>query len=872
VWAAEDTRLKRAVALKLLPEGTAGDERLRKRFEREAQAVAALNHPNIVTIHSVEEAEGQLFLTLELIEGEPLTRRMKAPMPLEEIFALAIPLADAVAAAHGQGILHRDLKPDNVMVTGAGAVKVLDFGLARFREPVAPLEGGAAREEGLTQEKKVVGTASYMSPEQAEGKAMGPESDVFSLGIILYQMTTGTRPFAGTTAISTISAIIKEEPTPVTERNRAMPRHIGRIVRRCLAKDSTRRYASARELRNELEFLRDEMAGEKGDPESVAATGSRTGRGALVASIAGMAILAVAAVAGWLRPAGEAPVPSAGARVSQQTFYAGVETDPSLSPDGQFLVYAATSPRGDSDIYLQRVGGRTPINLTEESEAIDGEPTFSPDGSHIAFRSNRGGGGLYVMGATGETVRRLTDFGFDPAWSPDGRQIVFATDQVANPLARSQVSALHVVDVESGETRRIYEGDAVQPSWSPGGERIAFWTAYVGQDSAGQRDIGSVRADGTGLVMATDDAAVDWHPLWSTDGLHLYFASNRGGSMNLWRIGIDQSSGSPDGPPQPVTTPSLWSGPFAIAAARGSIAYVARDERAALLAVSFNPASGEPAGEPATISRGALVISNLDVSPGGDWIAFTSTGGQEDIYLVRPDGSGLRKLTDDPYRDRGVSWVDDGRLVFYSGRSGSYEIWTMRVDGSDPRQLTETTDASLWMPRFSPDRSRLMGQNAAGTYIFDLPPPGGGDDDDAAGRDEETKRLRIEDARHIAAVDGTDAVFQGFRWSPDGMLVLGEAVAPLRKTAAVYDGRDGSVRSYEPPVEGDVIAGSWLPAGRRFLASVGGSIWVVDSVSGEWRRLPLPAGNVAAELTADGRMLYYVETTTEADIWVARIE
>jgi len=874
VWAAEDTRLKRTVALKLLPERTAGDERLRKRFEHEAQAVAALNHPNIVTIHSVEEAEGQIFLTLELIEGESLSRRMKSPMPLETIFALAIPLADAVAAAHGQGILHRDLKPDNVMVTAGGMVKVLDFGLARFREPLAPLEEGAPRDEGLTQEKKVVGTAAYMSPEQAEGKAMGPESDVFSLGIILYQMATGTRPFSGSTPISTISAIIKEEPAPVTELNRAMPRQIGRIVRRCLAKDPQRRYASARELRNELEFLRDEMAATDGDPELAAAAGARTGRVALIASIAGMAILAAAAVAGWMRPATEVSAHAPGALVSQQTFYAGTETDPSLSPDGQFLVYAAVSPRGDSDIYLQRIDGRTRINLTEESDAIDGDPAFSPDGSRIAFRSSRDGGGLFVMGATGETVRRLTDFGYDPAWSPDGTQIVFATDAVVTPLARRQLSALHVADVESGKTRKIYDGDAVQPAWSPGGERIAFWTAHIGESSAGQRDLATVRADGSDLVMATVDDAVDWKPAWSPDGRHLYFASNRGGSMNLWRIGIDQSSGAPHGPAEPVTMPSVWSAPFAIAAVAGSIAYVARDERASLLGLPFDPQAAEPAGPATTITRGALLYFNMDLSPAGDRIAFTSTGGQEDVYLVRSDGSGLRKLTDDPYKDRGVAWVDDERLVFYSARSGSYEIWSMRSDGSDPQQLTETTGASLWMPRFSPDRSRLMGHNAAGTYIFDLPAGAdGGHGGDADRSGQGALRLDLQDAHHLSTVNGLDdAIFQGFRWSPDGTRILGHAVAPSHTTAAVYDERDGSARNYVPPVDGEVVSGAWLPDGKRFLAAVGGTNWVVDTVSGEWRRLPLPAGTVAAELTADGRMLYYVETTTEADIWLARME
>ena len=261
VWAAEDSSLKRKVAIKILPPETADHPERRARFTREAQAVAALNHPNIVTIHSVEESGGVHFLTMEYVDGEPLTKRIgRDGLTLSEFFELAIPLSDAVAAAHEQGITHRDLKPDNVMITRDGRVKVLDFGLAKLTLP----EGSEANEaefptQTVTKEGRIVGTVNYMSPEQAEGKSTDPRSDVFSLGILIYEMTTGTRPFSGDTAISTITSILRDTPVPVRDMRTDLPAHVDRVVRRCLAKEPERRYQSALELRNELEELRTEI-------------------------------------------------------------------------------------------------------------------------------------------------------------------------------------------------------------------------------------------------------------------------------------------------------------------------------------------------------------------------------------------------------------------------------------------------------------------------------------------------------------------------------------------------------------------------------------------------------------------------------------
>jgi Tol biopolymer transport system component len=854
VWSAEDTKLRRMVALKTLPRWTAADDYVRARFEREAQAIAALNHPNIVTVHSVEEADGMPFLTMELIDGESLAGELKQALPIERLFSLAIPLADAVGAAHDQGILHRDLKPDNVMLTKKGTVKVLDFGLAKLRGETTEEAAESDPTGSLTRDGKIAGTAAYMSPEQAEGLALGPPSDVFALGILLYQMACGKRPFSGKTSISMISSILKDEPPRVTAINRDLPLHLGRIVRRCLDKNPARRYPTAGELRNELDLLREEIAGSDGEPEVLAA--SRPYRKRLMATAAALALMTLVAVAGWMRSTGDG-VAALGVTVSQQTFHGGVETNPTLSPDGQLLAYEALSADGDSDVFLERVDGRNPINLTDESNVFDGAPAFSPDGTRIAFRSDRGGGGIYVMGATGESVRRITDFGSDPAWSPDGTQLVFATERVDSPLRRSLLSELWVADVATGETRIIYAGDAVQPSWSPNGQRIAFWTAHVGETGSGQRDLGTVRSDGSDPVVFDDDPSLDWRPVWSPDGRALYFASDRGGSMNLWRIVIDEESGLTRGDARPITTPAVWSGPFSISADGKRIAYTVLDESARLVGIPFDPVEGELTGEAVRITRGALQVHTWDASPDGEWVAFSNAGRQEDLYLVRRDGGGLRKVTDDLDKDRGVSWLDDERLIFYSGRGGGYEVWTVRKDGSELRQITESTGHALWMPRVSADGARLLAHNAEGSYVFDFgtDPP-----------------LRKEQALHISGVEGTEGRFQGNHWSPDGEQILGTVQEALTTCVALHDMRDGSFRLFRAPTGEDSLSGGWLPDGRRFLATAGGSAWVVDAQTASWRELPLRIGEGTAKLTPDGRTLQYIDTITEADIWLARIE
>ncbi|MGH9392225.1 MAG: protein kinase domain-containing protein, partial [Vicinamibacteria bacterium] len=363
VYLAEDTKLDRRIALKVLPPELAESAERRGRFEREAKAVAALNHPNIVTVHSVEESDGVHFITMELVRGKTLTELLpRNGFPLDRFFALAVPLADAVAAAHQEGITHRDLKPDNVMVTGEGRVKVLDFGLAK---PTKGYAGSAASEfptQAKTAEGTIVGTLAYMSPEQAEGKAVDARSDIFSLGILLYEMATGVRPFRGESATAVLSAIIKDTPVSVTELRPSIPRDLAKIIRRCLSKEAGRRFQTAIDLRNELEECRSEVdSGETISPKA----SPRWWFAAVAVLTAAVAAAVIFRREDRLQPT----VPRLENPV-QLTFALGVEDFPTWSPDGRTLAYTATAIEHETpdrgDIWVTQTGKIQPVNRTAD--------------------------------------------------------------------------------------------------------------------------------------------------------------------------------------------------------------------------------------------------------------------------------------------------------------------------------------------------------------------------------------------------------------------------------------------------------------------------------------------------------------------------
>ncbi len=872
VYRAQDTKLGREVALKILPTmGDRGEERL-ARFQLEARTIAGLNHPNIVTLYAVEEANGVPFIAMELVDGASLTERIQGNgLALNQLLELAIPMADAVSCAHKQGITHRDLKPDNVMIDSAGRVKVLDFGLAKLLDNDAADDASQTiAVQHHTQDGLILGTAAYMSPEQAEGKPLDASSDVFSLGIVLYEMATGRKPFAGDTPISMISSIVKENPPSALEINRALPRQLGRILDRCLAKSPDRRYQSAIELRNELEVLQQESM--SGELEAYASAGETVSRKR--SPIPWIAAIAVAAAAAFfVGRMGASNDPGATAvsgdvvasSFEKLTSQGALEGYPSFAPSGRLIAYAAEDG-GDWDIFLQRRGGQRPINLTEDSPVLDTWPAISPDGESIVFMSARQGRGLFTMGTTGEAVRRVVDEGNHPAWSPDGQSIVYSTAAWFRPASRDDEGVLRVVNVDGSERRDLTPADmdAAQPDWSRDGQWIAFWGV---RPSSGQRDLWMIRADGSDAKDLTNDEALDWSPRFGPDGHFIYFLSDRGGTSNLWRIAIDSQKGGAVGPPRPVTLAGSSVQRFDLSRDGTEILFSSwSEESQAFRAKLPQQAVENPVVE--QLTRGSTPISSMRLSPDGTRMVFTNGGsGFQDVFLVNADGSQMQRLTNDEFRDRGPSWNSRGDLiVFYSDRGGSYEIWTMRPDGGDLKQISAIADRSTdteWFPKFSADDRHLATMNENGACIYDVNPTTG----------------MLENRRDINPPDGGN--FYSGAWSRDGLRLVGW-VGELPSDGSgglwIYDLATDTWSQVIESLNRGWLSLAFTHDGKAILVSLDGRL-----VRIEIGAVPLldtdndkfivvlggfeGAGNFS--LAPDGSSILYVKGEQSSDIWVA---
>jgi Tol biopolymer transport system component len=515
------------------------------------------------------------------------------------------------------------------------------------------------------------------------------------------------------------------------------------------------------------------------------------------------------------------------------------------------------------DVFLQSATGQTAINLTKDSPENDTMPAFSPDGESIAFRSDRAGGGIFVMGRTGESVRRVTARGFYPSWFPDGRRIIFSTDGAPGPESLpATVSEIVVADVASGDARTIVSGKdllAMQPRVSPHSRRIAYWA--IRSDVTTERynrDIWTVDLEGKNPVRATTHVANDWNPVWSPDGRWLYFLSNRAGSMNLWRVAIDEASGRTEGEPQPLTTPASYVAYFCLSGDGRVGAYAALVYTGNLAHVAFDAKNGVVKGPVVAITTGThdFMPSYEDVTPDGRFVvAATSSRGQEDLFVLTTADGSIRQLTKDFYRDRAPRWSPDGsRVFFYSDRGGSYELWSIDADGGGLRQLTNDSSFRGY-PLPSRDGTRMIANDIDRHLLFVYDP-----------RDFSKPLEQLP-----ALLDPAISNPMPTDWTPDGRQILYTGLVGGSGSAAVWTYAFGD-RTHRRVTAG--TDGKWLLDGRRFLYVVNRQIRIFDTATGASRDvLSLPGEAVGGpRLAAPDSELFFSRSAAEGDISLVRFD
>ncbi len=685
VYRAIDTRLGRAVAIKTIHQ-VIGD-----RFEREAQAISALNHPHICTLFDV----GPDYLVMELLEGRTLAELIREEGPLEraDVVRFGAQIADALAEAHAAGIVHRDLKPANVMLTRRG-VKVLDFGLAKV---------AIEESRDLTLAKNVMGTPAYMAPEQWDGSEADPRSDLFTLGLVLYEMASGQLPFPGESLGSVLQTGGDSVTIPPVSRVRpGLPAGLDALIAGLLEPDLSKRLQNAGEVRDRLQRL-------AGRP--------RNNVKALV-GVAALGVFLLAAAGLWMsHRSGSRSTPIGQAtRVARITAFEGDESEPSLSPDGAHVAFSWNGDKGDNrDIYVTQIDGQTPLRITQDP-AEDNYPAWSPDGKQIAFLRRRAARrwDLDVVPALGGGERKLQETRFDTdhlgdshpllAWSPDGNQIVFT----GGSEGREGRTVLSVLSLETGLTRALDLGgihDSVgesSPAISPDGRWLAF-RRYSGPNNGElmvERLRPGVEPEGAPSVVP-GSGPNPASPSWSPDSRRLIFADHR--RLLEWE---------PGGTARPAYVTSAFLGGLTASwpAGRLRVVVASRGDDYDIWSLPLDPSTHQAVGRAVRRVPSSAAENSPRFSPDGKYFAFISSrGGSEEVWLANSDGSNVRQLSRlGAYISGFPRWSQDSKhIAFHARVPDKPQIYVVDPDAGAPRQITHTQQGFVG-PSWSMDGEHLL--------------------------------------------------------------------------------------------------------------------------------------------------------------------
>jgi serine/threonine protein kinase len=701
VYRAVDTRLGRPVAVKLLrTEGRIGAE-ARKRFVLEARAASALNHPNIITIYDIGRDGDDDFIAMEYVDGPSLASVISQNrLGIEDALIYGIQIADALATAHAAGILHRDLKPANIMVTGKGSIKVLDFGLAKLIEAADSGEGG----EGIstesargmpvqTDEGTILGTAAYMSPEQAEGKPADARSDVFSFGVVLYEMLTGQRAFKGETKMSTLAAILRTEPIAPSQLIDGLPPDMEKLIRRCLRKDRERRWQSMADLKVALEDLREECRSASSDTRLLV-RGRRWSRTTLVVGLA-IAAIGAATFGLWLRDTRSEPADRPRPSLTRLTSDVGWTDYPSISLDGKMLAYASDrSGDGSLDIWVQQIPDGSPVRLTRDP-ADETEPSFSADGTRVAFHSSRLGGGIYVVATLGGEARLLAARGFTPRFSPDGSWIAYG-------IAEQGRSRIYIAPASGGPATPLASGfyRAQAQAWSPDGRYLLFW-AQRERDAPPEGntdwyvitvpDGSPVPTQARSVLLREGFRAFQGLPFpdaWVA-GNRILFHGSIGDASNVWYVPISPERWRITGAPQRATfgttdeaAPSVTSD--------GKMVFISRALGADIWTLPIDTNRGRVEGPPKRVTQDAVDDYDPTLSDDGNTLVFRSRrNGRFAVILKRAGSAEETVLTRTPVDHYPAVSRDGSRIAYSFLRDGKRPIFIVEASGGTPEQVCD---------------------------------------------------------------------------------------------------------------------------------------------------------------------------------------
>jgi serine/threonine protein kinase len=741
VFRARDTKLNRDVAIKVLPDLFANDSDRFSRFTREAQTLASLNHPHIAHVHGLEELDGVRALVMELVEGDDLSQRIRrGPLPVEEALRIARQIADALEAAHEQGIIHRDLKPANIKVREDGTVKVLDFGLAKAMEPAGAMAPSASMSPtitspAMTEAGMILGTAAYMSPEQARGKAVDKRSDIWAFGCVLYEMLTGTRAFAGAEVSDVLASVLARE-VDWTKLPSTIPPALELHVRRCLQRDAKQRWRDIGDLRLALEGAFEVAVPARAMPAP--APSRSTLFPWIVAATAGVGLAILATV--HLR---EAPPVGPQETRLEITTPQGRLSFSALSPDGRSVVFSASSEGRPSQLWLRAFDSEAaqPLAGTESASF----PFWSPDGRSIGFYAS---GKLMRTDLAGGSPRAVADApaGAGGAWGPDGT-ILFAPTFTSS-LYRVPATGGSRVEV----TRFSIPAEASHrfPSFLPDGRHFMFFVA--GTPDVQAVYLGSLDSRDTRRLMESDSAAVFAQP-------H-YALFRRQENLRAQRLDLKtlETAGDSSLVAERVSGDQGALGEIAVTTSRsGVIAYRAPISNPHQF--TWFDRSGRKTGTLGEVE--VSVADSLRISPDGRTVALTrSLQGNIDVWLMDTARGVLRRFTSDPASDGSPVWAPDSkRIVFFSRRRGPQNLWLKRVDGGTEEWLRESSDNES-PTDWSPDGRHILfatqgsvGGPAAGFWILPL--------------DGDRKPIRLDSS----GSQTVGVIERGARFSPDGRSV-----------------------------------------------------------------------------------------------------